>query len=272
MDVWKSIPSWFKLDNYDHCANYSSLDWANELIMRCGSNIAGGELSELDKQIVEHIKNNGLSIRGKSYCYSEELKKLYEDNPSTYKKTRFAVTNLSQITAYSFFLDANNKEKIEHDFSLLDLSTCTKERWRIRSPYTHPIANLNYNHENAAYLEINLHASNEQLLMEFKDWLLETRGDTQDIVKRQFSKADFEDWHTSRVFAYWDLTTIAASENATIPLLMLGRALFPDEFDVELAARIQKVTKKKSKTLFSPEVVNALMAQAESEKTQWNNS
>lgn len=122
------------------------------------------------------------------------------------------------------------------------------------------------------FLQINLLASDDQILKEFKDWLIEARSHSNEFpsfhIKRQFSSKELLDWHKSRVIPYWDLTTIAMFENATIPFHVLGDALFPEEWDVDLTERVRKVTKRKCNYIFSKEVILALLAQALSEVEQ----
>ncbi|RFC32899.1 MAG: hypothetical protein DID92_2727745131 [Candidatus Nitrotoga sp. SPKER] len=285
MAAWKTIPSWFKLENYDDCANFDLFEWVSELRDRwiTATAVPGsgydpeGLFDHAKDKIFDHIKYNGLLGKREplKYKYPELLRR----HESAYQTNQCVVKNLSQQTAYSFFLDADNKEEIEYDYSvLMDCSIASaldrlKERKETSAKLSYPVTNLAYyKNDNRAYLDIDLDASNEQLLMEFKDWLHETKGDTKDTVKRRFSKADFEDWHTSRVLPYWDLTTIAASENATIPFHMLGEALFPGEIGVDNAERVRKVTKKKCLFLFSNSVQIALNVQAEAEEIKRNKS
>jgi len=283
MEVWKTIPSWFKLSNYDDCASFTSAQWLNELSMRLiyiqRKHFENGAPTSDSRQLVDHIKTNGLVSKMKPYSYSKDLKELLRQPENTYQENRASVRNLSQRTAYGFFLDANNKEEIEYDYSVMsDTSTESvwgrlEERKAASSRLSHPIINTQdyYSSEGTAFLEINLAASDEQLLKEFKDWLNDARCD-ESFVKRQFSKADFEGWHTSRILPYWDLTSIAALENATIPFHILGEALFPDEFGVDLTDRVRKVTKKKSQFVGAGVVIDTLEVQVESEKKQRNTS
>ncbi len=69
------------------------------------------------------------------------------------------------------------------------------------------------------------------------------------------------DLHSARVIPYWDLVTIAKYENAKIPNHVLGKALFPDEVDVDITERIRKVTKRKSNNVFSDYFITAIIAQ-----------
>lgn len=196
---------------------------------------------------------------------------------SEYKLKFSSVRELSEYHAYSFFLYSDKKTEIENDYSFSSYSTNFQEwakefkrRLEVETKYSQPIANLDL-YEGNKFLEIDLHASDEQILNEFKNWLVDTRNSSDKFIKRQFSTKDFQDWSESQLLPYWDLTMIAAIENATIPYHAIGNALFPDEFGVDLTERIRKITKRKCQFIFSKEVINALSAQVEAEYVQRNN-
>jgi hypothetical protein len=193
----------------------------------------------------------------------ELLRSIYATN--TLKA--ISVKELNELTAYEFFLCSDKKEEIEKDFAVLDYDPDTfwserKKRKKILDKYEGPIVKACLDPESSRYLKVDMCASNEKILADFKTWLLNTRSDMGDkYLKRDFSSIDFKDWHESRLLPYWDLTEIARNENATIPFHVLGTALFPNEYGIDLTERVRKVIKRKCQQIFSWEVVEALKLQ-----------
>lgn len=284
MEVWKTVPLWFNLSSYDDSARFTVSDWYNELVSRLyyfdalmnPHRFINGVPTERANEFFVHIKNHAL-VSNMKPVDTPMANRFFEKLEGQYQRKREAVENLSERNAYGFLYESDRKEEIENDLSVLrDISDGAiwdrlDERKSIWRKYSYPIANI-IDYGNHAFLEINLDASDEQILTEFKDWLSEARGGDIEFLKRQFSASDFDDWRASRVLPYWDLTSFAAINNATIPLHVLGEALFPDEFGVDLTERVRKVTKKKCHFLFSEHVLNALHVQAFSEKMNRNDS
>src|SRR5450759_569878 len=98
MEVWKTIPSWFKLSNYDDCASFTSAQWLNELSMRLiyiqRKHFENGAPTSDSRQLVDHIKTNGLVSKMKPYSYSKDLNCLLRQPENTYQENRASVRNL----------------------------------------------------------------------------------------------------------------------------------------------------------------------------------
>ncbi len=142
-------------------------------------------------------------------------------------------------------------------------------RNKILDKYRDSIAKTNTcnedEYEELRFLEVNIRASDEKILKDFKSWLQKSRIDMGgEFLKHEFSSLDFKDWYKSRLLPYWDLTKIAKHEDATIPFHILGAALFPDDYEVDLAERVRKVMKRKCQQIFSLAVVEVLKRQTAS--------
>lgn len=280
MKTWRTIPSWFKLDNYADLAEFTAQRWCNEIQIReyywaalmQPQRFSPCAPTDEGLNFFERIKSDPLRTQEKKKDFSLQP---YFDflADGRYKQKFHSVQELTEHSAYAFLLESDRKEEIENDFKTLweDIPNgperwFNKELWQqpkdILNKYSYPISDIVDEWGGNKFLEINLEASNEMILEEFKDWLVQARSTSDEFIKRQFSSADFEDWYSSRLLPYWDLTTIATMEDATIPFHVLGKVLFPDEYEVDLAERIRKVTKKKCQYLFSDEVVSALSAQS----------
>ena len=299
MNSWKEIPPWFKLDNYSDLANFSAKEWLSEIFARyyysdsltnpdqyC--DVDNNQNSEDIKEIAEDALKFFDTIKKQPLFYKENSIIIPELQPideklkilvDKCKQHNFAsVTELSEYTAYSFFLNSSKRSEIENDYLhssyLTGNEDCVKEIARnieVQIKYSNPIADLeDEEFDYKKFLEVNLLASNEQILNEFKDWLINTRNHSINpkSLKRQFSPQDFQDWRSSKILPYWDLTNIAMIQKTAIPFHVLGKALFPDEYDIDLTERIRKTTKRKCQFIFSEEVISALMLQVCSEELQ----
>ncbi|SEP97811.1 hypothetical protein SAMN05421510_101354 [Nitrosomonas ureae] len=277
MKTWKTAPAWFNLDNYSFLAEFTAEQWINEIQIReyywCAlmqpHTFSPYAPTDAARNFFKGIKTNPLV----SQEYSEDisLKSFFEFlSDGKYKQKFYSVQELTEYAAYSFFLESERKEEIDNDFKTMRDITDSERYWQnkellqqkknIGIKYSYPLTNIEDYRPNK-FLEINLDASNELILEEFKDWLVHTRSTSNESIKRKFSSTDFEDWASSRLLPYWDLTTIATIEDSTIPFHVLGKMLFPDEYEIDLAERIRKITKKKCQYLFSHKVVSALNAQ-----------
>ncbi|SDW16239.1 DUF6387 family protein [Nitrosomonas oligotropha] len=297
METWKKIPSWFKLDNYRDSFNFTAKEWLEEISKRQNKAVIFmspdyyseillmspddfSEEMEAAIQFFDNIKKQPLISCRYDVRYSEleEILGDFKITENEYKHKFATVQELSEYNAYMFFFNSDKRIEIENDLSSLYSVHVDREDWvngikrnfDIKRKYSQPIANHDM-FEGSKFLEIYLNSSDEQILYEFKKWLVDTRNSSDKFIKRQLSTKDFQDWSESQLLPYWDLTTIAAIENATIPYHVLGNALFPDEYGVDLTERIRKITKKKCQYMFSGEVFGALLAQARSEELSRNN-
>lgn len=287
MDTWKKVPSWFNLENYRQSFNFTAKDWLEEIEQRL--------IFKSMLAIPEFYSDDHFNAKRESALqFFEDLKKhplisTYEisdskfqqmHSMSKYKHIFYSVQDLSEFQAYEFFMLLDNKAEFEKDYlthfnwvfsNREDWIEGVKDRLEFRNKYSQPIANHEI-HGNEKFLKIDLDASDEQIISEFKKWLIDNRSASEKFIKHQLLTKDFQDWADSQLLPYWDLTTTAAIENASIPYHVLGNALFPDEYGVDLTERIRKITKKKCQYMFSREVSGALLAQAGSEKLNRNNS
>lgn len=118
-----------------------------------------------------------------------------------------------------------------------------------------------------ASISINLYATDEQIKEDFNQWLIHARKATNNQrQKKLFTQADFDYWIEYGVIPYLDLMLIARIEGKKITQNKLARLIFPDEYDVDVAERLRKVTKPTAQELLSNEVHQTLLAQFSSEK------
>lgn len=298
MKTWKEIPSWFKLEHYKGLVNGTARDWLIEIDTRANhryvldlyaGNLVDPSGYQPEEVRIEAALNFFNSIKREPLISQKEkekenvqseLDKIFRDLEIERKhEYKFAtIHELSEYSAYTFLLeeDLEKKKEIENDISLFSISQNyddfkreIKKSIDIKRKYSQPIANKE-RYGDIKFLEIDLCASNEQILKEFNHWLIDTRNSNEEFIKNQFSNRDFQDWYESQLLPYWDLTTIALFENATIPNHVIGAILFPNEYGIDLTERVRKVTRKKCQFIFSKKVSTALLSQANSEKLKRN--
>lgn len=124
--------------------------------------------------------------------------------------------------------------------------------------------------EDSFCIEVDLGASDDHLVREFKAWLKKIRKDTGlPQIPKQFGPDNFADWNAKRLLPYIDLINWAMVHGGTLSLPVLGYALFPDEpmrvsgmRDIESV--IRRTTAPQARALCSLEVVSTLSRQRSS--------
>ena len=109
-------------------------------------------------------------------------------------------------------------------------------------------------------LSVNLHGSEEQLVADFRKWLngiKRARGLDMPIKRR-----DFQSWTQHCILPFLDLTNWARAYNKEITQQVLGLALFPAEFEVNLGERVRKVVSPLAQRVSATEFINSLRSQA----------
>lgn len=113
-----------------------------------------------------------------------------------------------------------------------------------------------------AFANVDLMAPDDVIVDDFRRWLAQARQ-RMGIAPRplSFAQSDIDNWVKMRVLAYIDLTAWARAHDFEIPLPVIGRALFPDEFDIGLADRVRKVVARDARYLMSMETIRSMQSQ-----------
>lgn len=147
--------------------------------------------------------------------------------------------------------EAKFDDKWRHAYEKLDVPA-----WKM-------MGDLGLDTSGEVQVKVDLFASEEKLIDDFRDWIRVTRK-SLNIPNRQrrFTKKDFDRWHQNRILAYLDITFGAGVKNWSITNQALGVMLFPDEYDVNLAERIRKVVAPMASEASSPAYLEAMFSQA----------
>lgn len=113
-----------------------------------------------------------------------------------------------------------------------------------------------------AVASVNLEAPDHIIIEEFGEWLTNARRtrEIQNFIPTIMLE-DLDKWSDMRVLAYLDLTLWASARSVRIPLPIIGRALFPDEFAIGLEDRVRKVIARAAAKLCTPQTIKALFHQ-----------
>lgn len=121
----------------------------------------------------------------------------------------------------------------------------------------------NYEFPPFALAHVDLNASDGELIEDFQAWLTAARKSRKiEPATYAFSDRDREMWGKMRILPFIDLTLWAQARGLKISLPVMGRALFPDEFDVSLEDRVRKVVADYAERLMNPRVIRAMHSQA----------
>ncbi|GAB3288814.1 DUF6387 family protein [Parahaliea aestuarii] len=108
-------------------------------------------------------------------------------------------------------------------------------------------------------LEIDLGATDDQLKAEFSSWLERKRQGMDDAPSfMEFSDSMFRNWHKHRVLAFIDISLYALVCGESIPNHLIGKHLYPDEFNVDTGERVRKVVRPLAKQLLSDSNIAAM--------------
>jgi hypothetical protein len=131
------------------------------------------------------------------------------------------------------------------------------------------MADIGYPSDGEVSITVDLYASEEKLLEDFRSWLRKTRKNLGvPNLQSRFSSADFERWCQYQILAYLDLTFWAEVHGKRLTHQMLGVSLFPNEYNVSLAERIRKVVAPMAQAASSTPYLEALLSQALADKEQ----
>lgn len=181
-----------------------------------------------------------------------------------------AVFSLSKYQAYNLYFDQAEyqQKQIKNDFTRTYSCDQTEELDEFLVKYAQPIHDDNIilnterlklrnpiGHEypqNQTYACVNLEASDDIIMEDFKKWLLNTKksyfGNFRD---KQFTRSNFLSWCDASVLQYLDLSIWAEIDNIAIPHHIMGEAIYPSNKQVNVAEAVRRTTKPLAEILMS---------------------
>jgi hypothetical protein len=265
---FEEIPSEFRIEAYDLCAGWGVAEWASALTDRQFGRVA----LATDQRIGNVDGEGGLHrvILEKSLSFMEIPLHGSRAGTTPFNGHHSPIRDQS---AWDFFdgLYAAHDSRYEKFAQLAAKSTdddvletdATASRQELTSVAAWQMHRECGVHDDGCFLvSVDLGASDEHLIGEFKRWIKATRTAAGlSKIPHWYTAADFAKWHEMRFLAYLDLTFWARARGGHFTLPVLGKALFPTEFNVGLEDRIRKVVAPGASAIVTDEAVSALNAQ-----------
>lgn len=110
-------------------------------------------------------------------------------------------------------------------------------------------------------IDVCIGTDDETLVQAFRDWLAGVRTEFGPVsAPRTWSSASMDGWINARVLQYLDIKAFCLFKGCHVTQAVMGRVLFPDEYEVDLAERCRKVVAPLAERLMSEEFLNTLGA------------
>jgi hypothetical protein len=267
----KGLPEWFSLQNYDETKFLTPLEWYENLHKRrmffVYQNISQknwqNNLAWRKEDAVKRCKEIHDLIAEKPVIRVNSEKKIYHD-----KTTVHSLNNSDLVNNYNW-LTENAPQVFFEYIELRNQSKGDAFKLSIKDgDLKNYLKDQCSSWENEkALLSINLHASDEHIIEDFKNWLANTRSSlAKKSAKKTFSTADLTEWTDYKILPYLDLKIWSIFTNCHITQVILGNAIFPDELDVDTTERIRRTTKKKAEWLMNHSILDAFGVQIKKER------
>ena len=262
-NLFRYLSENFNLKKYEKSNELSIVDWFNELSARNYSLALFDALDDSD--MCPAIRNSFLS----SVPYYSFLSSLPYLRPLGPKRS-FRPTQLSSaiedLKLFEINTQLNEKLERERSSSILggNLQALRLQPIRFSRDYTVLATDRRYPDKRLPAITVDLRASDEDLILEFKNWLYEKRKSQKDIEFREkmFGEKEFSDWIKNRILPYLDLTIIAKAKGIKITNALMGNLLFPDDIEVDVAEKVRKTVKPMAKKVMSIAFLGALQVAA----------
>ncbi|MEI6706235.1 MAG: DUF6387 family protein [Methylococcales bacterium] len=227
--------SWFNLENYAELEKLDLKGWYRQLFMRWYFKklIIPEYKCEFVATILPVIKKLPIWLDG--IKTTPIIKKgifrwhLWEDE-LIYPFDTHSVTSTDTRTFFEF-----------HE--LYDFKTTSEHHEIINKPLNLTLKDKDLYHSSMHYVTVDLSATDEQIMKDFKHWLTEYRKFTDiESNKNKFSDKHLSKWIAHRILPYIDLMLIAEFEGKNITKTNIANIIFSDEFEKDIEGKLKKVT------------------------------
>lgn len=244
--------SWFDLRKYDAVESFDISDWYFQLEKRQTIHLFAKENQDLMDRV--HISRWKV-INNSAKKYIASIKENPVLDVSKYKRT---IQSVGDTNFFDLRMAASDNDEIkklinapvdDFDFKKSDCLIISRAKSSV--------------YANRAMLTVDLSATDEQITQDFNEWLKSHRLTANYKVRgKRFSSKDLRKWINYKILPYLDLTLIADAEDKILTQNVLGRILFPDEYNVDLTERIRRSVKPIAKHLLDKRILEALHIQA----------
>jgi hypothetical protein len=264
--------SWFDLSNYDNLKELNLKGWIDQIEIRYATGLiidtiksSSGKVQadDLIKEYQSNIKNTPISGFQATRETNDHCIDLgdWRNNGSNLPFNTYSVRGTPLISHVLLSQDKN-----------LDLD-CIYDESKGLIGYTADMIykeqNITWPSDDTTHVTVDLSATNNQILGDFKHWLTEYRKATFRMpVKKNFNQKTFNRWVRYGVIPYLDLMAIAKIEGKSPTHTTLANLIFcNDHENIDRTNKFRKKTIKEAKILMSEKMVNGLMAELANDKS-----
>jgi len=276
------IPKEFQISTYDACESWGVDEWAFALSVRRSMRLhwklacSEGKNESVPQHMLNRIQEDALKlliqplvVDRKVNLFIDRQSSIRDQSVSDFFGGYFAFSDphysewaemYSYLMFYKFavneggvdVIDSDEDKKIQSNNLRIDTTAAWKmDRERMAFP-------------NKFFISVDLGASDQSLVKEFKTWIKRTRIEAGiESIRRPFNKNDFMEWREQRLLPYLDLTFWAATQRASFTQATIANALFPsyDDLNEDVVAKVRKTVAPNALGIVSDEVVSAMNGQ-----------
>jgi hypothetical protein len=252
------LPAWYKLEKYLQAKNFSLEEWFNAFYVRqTVSRLFGYRArGEVYRTYWNEIQNRG------ALAYSS--RKGFAASVGFEPLRSLEVIDLFEIRD-SIAADEPYKRHYQKFNRELKKSTVegpgVSPHEKLKDTVREALDPNTYWMHNAAFLVVDLDASNATLTKSFEGWLQRVRSEEKETFRhRRYSARDSKSWSDSGVLQFMDLTHWAKTQKLRIPDWLMGEAIFLPSRSVNVSEAVRKVTRPLAHRVLSEKLLENLGA------------
>lgn len=270
-----NVPKDFDVSIYDICNSWTLKDWALEIEHR--SFMANIFREAREQTIAEDILN---SLKPQADMLIQQPLKNGRTNPNVYfspimdqsaedffmghhvinnRRYKDWVASMQLADLYGDDIDGGDTSFSEEIYQSVHKFNSTPA-WKVRRDACGADGYM----DEKFFISVNLKATEEYLVKQFKEWINKTRKDAKvEKVARLIDEKDIHRWHNNRLLPYLDLAFWNLANRKIITYADMEGALFPNQTLSE-GERIRKTVAPNALTLISKEFIYVLHVQLRS--------
>ncbi|WP_322019312.1 DUF6387 family protein [Paraburkholderia tropica] len=270
------LPTSFALEKYDACASFSIADWHNNLMQRA---LRRNTAADYRDHHIDELKRAANDCLQNPIFPARELQEGDGFEKNVFRSQIRDQTAFELLTGGSTLAADDERARAYRDaFTVMDREMHGEAKYDQEASHAYEtldvpawtmLNDIGINMSGAVTVNVDLFASDDKLVDDFKAWLRVTRRALNiPSIQRRFTRADFDRWQQNKVLAFLDLSFWADINGLRLTNQILGVALFPEEYTIALADRIRKVVAPLALAASSPVYIEALLSQALEEAEQ----
>lgn len=283
----RELPKWFDLKKYEGLSALDLPGWSRQITIRAF--VHWMLLTYLPKYETELTNADQKDVLGSQRKDAENWVRQFTEDPiiPVYLNedhlniwhTRgerkpydaYTVWSSNAVHAYYIGLDMQRADadplwaELRMALEAADTGKDTPEQTElIDTPLDLIYKRLGISSEGSCNVTVDLSATDEQIMADFRHWLTHFRKEIGIQAPAQnLTEKDFRIWIDAQVIPYIDLHLWALANHRQVTQNVLGQALFPDELDADTTERIRRTTRPKAERMLREEFAHAVERQVQ---------